>query len=466
MTDQHLLTGLIARFGPDRVSTASPDLAAHSHDVWPLSTKQAMQGKHPHAPEAVVRARDTDEVAQVLSWANTHGVPVTPWGLGSSVTGAPLPLHGGVVLDLSQLLAEPELDETDLTVTVAAGARGDRLEGWLTERGYTLGHSPQSLDRSTAAGWLATRATGQFSSKYGGIEDLVVAFTVVLADGTVVHTADHPRAAIGPDLRHLFIGSEGTLGVITAVKLKVFPVPEHRVLQAVRFDAVEAGLATMRELTRAGLRLSIVRFYDHDEARHAMVDSGFEGTVLFLGSEGPRAVAQAEQAEALRIAAANGGTELGPAPVEAWMARRYDFSTIERLIEEPGGYAETIEIAHYWSGIGDVHAAAKKALEPLADEVLGHFSHVYPQGTSLYLILLGRAADDAEAEQRIERIWATAMEVTLAHGAALSHHHGVGIARLPYVRAALGDSALVLDRVKSALDPNTVLNPGKLGLGD
>jgi alkyldihydroxyacetonephosphate synthase len=408
----------------------------------------------------VVRPEGTGAVAALLRWASERQVPVTPWGLGSSVTGAPLALHGGVLLDLSGMSGLLAMGEIDLTVTAAAGTRAGELEKALNERGYSLNNSPQSLDRSTVGGWIATRETGQFSSRYGGIEDLVVTFTVVLADGTVVRLPDHPRAAIGPDLRHLFMGAEGTTGVVTEVTMRIFPLPDRLLLETIRFDRLDQGLTAMRLIMRAGLRPFLIRLYDQEEARHALGDPGFTGAAMFLGSEGP--IAAAAQERALQICA--GGQRVGPGPAEAWMQRRYDFSTIENLLAEPGGYAETIEVAHYWSRIGELHARAKEALAPLADEVLGHFSHAYPQGTSLYLILLGRAGDDAEAERRIDAIWRAAMEVTVATGGALSHHHGVGIARLPWIRAALGDSAGVLDRVKAALDPAGVLNPGKLGL--
>jgi alkyldihydroxyacetonephosphate synthase len=146
------------------------------------------------------------------------------------------------------------------------------------------------------------------------------------------------------------------------------------------------------------------------------------------------------------------------------MGRRYDFSTVENLLDEPGGLAETIEIAHFWNGILPTYYELKEALAPYADEVLGHFSHVYTHGTSLYIILLGRDEDDATAEANIIDIWDTAMRICVKNGAVISHHHGSGLARLPYVDDALGSSKIVLERVKAAIDPAAIMNPGKLGL--
>lgn len=444
--------------------TSDELIASHSYDWWPLASKWRAQGKQPHAPEAVVFARSTDDVVRLLRWANDAAVPVTAWGLGSSVTGAPLPIHGGVVLDLSEMSRLLDVNDINLTVTVEAGIKGDYLEYLLNERGYSLNHSPQSLDRSTAGGWVATRATGQFSSRYGGIEDALVSAEIVLADGTVVQTRHTPRAAIGPDLKSVFIGSEGTLGIVTRLTLKIYPLAPFRRFEALRFDQLEDGLTAMRLISRAGLRPFLVRYYDADEARHAMVDRAFQGNAMFLGFEGPQEVAQAEYAAALELCAPYNPALLGSAAVEAWMARRYDFSTVEARLRAVGGYAETIEVAHFWDGILPTYHAMKSALRPLAEEVLGHFSHVYPQGTSLYMILLGQAADDAEAEQRIRQIWDVAMNTALQTGAVTSHHHGAGLARLPYLAADLGSGMNVLQAIKRALDPNGILNPGKLGL--
>jgi alkyldihydroxyacetonephosphate synthase len=455
------LTQLLGRWA---LSTDGADLELHSCDAWPVAVKWRQQGKQPHRPAVVVRPATPELVARLMRWATESGVPVTPWGLGSSVTGASLPVRGGVALDLTSMSRVTLLDEINLLVRVEAGKLGLELENELQARGYTLGHSPQSLERSTVGGWVATRSTGQFSSRYGSIEDLVVALSVVLPTGERVETPMVPRAAVGPDLRHLFLGAEGTTGVVVEVTLKIFPLPELRLLEALSFETVDAGVESMRLITRAGLRPFLVRFYDRAEAPYAMDDPHLDDScIMFLGVEGVAGVASAEMAAALDICERQGGQRLGAAPVEAWMARRFDFSSVENVLGTPGGVAETIEISHFWDQILDTYAAMKLALAPFATKVLGHFSHVYPQGTSLYLIPLGQVADDAAAEARLLRIWDTAMRTALEHGAAISHHHGVGLARLPYLAQGLGSALPVLQRVTAALDPGGVMNPGKLG---
>lgn len=450
--------------GAAHIHTDPGSLDATSHDTWPLATKWASVGRHPHRAEAVVRVGREEQIAPLLQAAGRAGVPVTVRALGSSVTGQPIPLRGGIVLDITGLELSHSVDETNLIVTASANFNGGELEDALNERGLTLGHSPQSLYRSTVGGWLSTLATGQFSSLYGGIEDLVVGYTVILATGERIELSASPRAAMGPDLRQLFIGAEGTLGVITSVRLKVFPIAESEFLATYTMPSVADGLAFMRELTAAGLRPFLLRFYDADEARHAMLDPTFESPVVFFGSRGRRRIAEAEFAELEGLARARGGRPLGPDAAAAWMGRRFDFSGVENLLAQPGGYAETIEVAHLWSGIEPLWADLKQALDPLADEVLAHFSHVYTQGTSMYLILLGRAETDEAAIARLEAIWATAMRLAIEHGAELSHHHGGGLARSPYAETALGSAHLILRKLKQALDPAGILNPGKLGL--
>lgn len=448
---------------PDRLSDSDHSIVAHSYDAWPVAVKWRQQGKQPCRPDLVAHPQSTAEVAALLKSCNEGAIPVTPWGLGSSVVGSPLTEAGGVVISLSAMDRIIRLDEENLLVTVEAGKRGDLLEAELNERGYTLNHSPQSLDRSTVGGWIATRATGQLSSLYGGIEDQVIALKVVLPDGRIVQTKHTPRAAIGLDTKDVFLGSEGTLGIVTEVTTRIFPLKAYRRLETVTFDSVSDGIAVMRTMTRNGLKPFLVRFYDIDEARHAMKDPGFDKCVMFLGFEGAKEIADAEYDVVLDLCRQHSGKAIGSAGVDGWMARRYDFSAIEKVLAQPGGVAETIEISDFWSSIEGTYTALKQALAPLADEVLGHFSHVYPQGTSLYIILIGQAEDAAAAEARIRKIWDVAMNICIERGAATSHHHGVGLARKAFVGTDQGDAMIVNQAIKSALDPHNIMNPGKLG---
>lgn len=449
---------------PSQVDISEQGIGDHSYDWWPIAAKWRQNGKAPCKPDAVVYPANVKEVSAILTWANENGIVVTPWGLGSSVTGQPLSEYGGVTMDLSRMDRIIKVDTKNLIVRAEAGVMGGALEDHLRAQGFTLNHSPQSLYRSTVGGWLATRATGQLSSRYGGIEDLAYSFTAVLADGTVFETTDVPRMAVGPDLRQLIVGSEGTMGVITEVALKIFPLPDARINETITFPSVEAGTQAMRAIMAANLRPSLLRFYDLAEARHAMQDKAFPSPVMFVGTEGKAEVADAEMNAVRAVCADFGGQPIGPTGTEGWIGRRYDFSTIEGFVMRPEGVAETIEISNNWERIMDTYTLVTERLSPMADEVLGHFSHVYSTGVSLYVILLGEAANGQESEDRIAKIWEIAMEASLETGASISHHHGAGLARNPYVARALGPGLDVMQRLKDALDPNNILNPGKLGL--
>lgn len=273
---------------------------------------------------------------------------------------------------------------------------------------------------------------------------------------------DAPRQTAGPDLRHLFIGSEGVMGVVTDVTLRLFELPETRLYETFFFEKIGDGLASIRAIMQRGLQSFLVRLYDADEAPLAMKDDTLRQPVLFLGCEGPTACAEAELASYPEIFAEAGARPVGPEPVGAWMERRFDVSATEQLLARLGGLAETIKVAVGWDRIGDVYARMRSALTPLVDEVLGHFSHAYSHGTSLYLILLDACDDDAAAEERLLRIWDTAMRECMAAGAAISHHHGIGYARRGVVAPYLGEAYSLIKGVKQVFDPQGILNPGKL----
>lgn len=436
--------------------------ARYAEDAWPLGIKRRRAGLRSTMPAAVAYPRCTADVSRILSFAHAHAIPVAPWGAGSSVTGAPLAGPQTLTMDLRGLNRVLEVNEADAHVRVEAGVLGGTLEDHLAARNLSTWFSPQSLHRSTVGGWVATRATGQFSSRFGGIEDAVAALSVVLADGTVARLGSPPRGALGPHLPSLFIGSEGALGVITEVVLRLHPRTPLAGIGAYELDVIESGLGVLREIMQAGLRPAVLRLYDAEETRHLGIAGRSAGTTLLTAFTGHPRVAAAESAAVTEILDRAGARELGPRPTEAWLERRYDFSAVERLLDEPGGYAETIEVAATWSKMPRVYHDMTSALSGAADKVLGHFSHAYTDGISLYLILLGQAADDDQAVAALEAVWAAAMEVALRSGAVISHHHGVGKARLPYLGAQLGSGEQVLHALKKALDPCCLLHPGSL----
>lgn len=434
--------------------------AEHARDWWPRSIPAVARGEVDGWPALVVRARSSAEVAAALRVATDHRVPVTPQGGRSGVVGGAVPAAGAVVLDLTGLDRVVSLDVTANLVSVEAGVFGPDLESHLRDRGFTLGHFPQSFELATVGGWIACRGAGQFSNRYGTVADMVRALTVVLADGSVVDLGTRgPRASVGPDLAQLFIGSEGTLGVITEATLVVHERPAHSRRAAYRFASFDGGMRACRRVLQRGARPAALRLYDETESRRQFDEQGCVLIVLDEGDAELVAATMSVVAEACDAAAA-----LGPDLVERWLVHRNDVSALAPLWEK-GLVVDTIEVAGAWSVLGDLHHAVRRALSdsPGMIAVSVHQSHAYREGACLYFTFAAQPEGEADACYRAA--WDAAITAVLATGGSISHHHGIGRNRARFVEAALGSGWGVLASLKEQLDPHHLLNPGVLGLG-
>ena len=274
-----------------RVTTAEADRRAHAHDYWALEAIHDRGPEPAQGPACVVFPESTAEVATVLEIADRLRTPVVPFGLGSGVCGGVLPGHDSIVVDLTRMASLVSASRESLVAVAQAGMNGAECERQLGESGLTLGHFPQSIARSTVGGWVATRASGQLSTRYGNIEDLVLALEVVLPGGQIVRTFPSPRAATGPDLRALFLGSEGTLGIVTEVTLKLSPTPAFQQGFAARLKTWDDGLAISREMLQAGWRPAVLRLYDEIEAARNFTEWVPQPSALLLVlSEGSQAM--------------------------------------------------------------------------------------------------------------------------------------------------------------------------------
>ena len=445
------------------VATDRDTTADASRDWWPLALHWSLAGQVPRRGAAVVRPATTDAVAAVVAACDAATVPVTAAGGRSGVCGASVPVFGGVVLDLTGLDRVGEIDAVSGVVEVGAGVFGPDLERVLgSEHGLTVGHFPQSFDLATVGGWVACRGAGQYSTRYGKIEDMVVGLEVVLADGRVVRTGGAPAAAVGPDLNQLFIGSEGTLGIITRVWLRAHPVPPVRRLAAYWFESLSDGFEACRRIVRTGSTPAVLRLYDGVESARSHGGDGARCALLVL-DEGDERIVDAAMAVVHDVATALG--EAGDETlVEAWMRHRNDTSALQGLTRK-GLVVDTMEIAAPWSRLDAVHAAATAAMlaVPHARAVSCHLSHSYLDGACLYFTFAATPPADA-VESTYVALWDAGQRAVLAAGGNLSHHHGIGLNRARFVREALGPAHDVLVAVKAALDPRGILNPGKLGI--
>ncbi len=261
--EEELFNALASIVGGKRVSMLGRDREVYSRDMWPrLLIRRRQGGEIEHLPHAIVWPENEREVAAVVRLANKHGMAIIPYGGGSGVCGGAVPLRGGITIDMKRMDAIQSISREELVTDVQAGANGERFERELRAKGYTLGHFPSSIYCSTVGGWLACRAAGQLSTKYGKIEDRVVGLTFVTGKGEVIQTDEFARARRGPDWTQLIVGSEGTLGIITSARLRISPTPEITILRGFEFDSVEEGTRAIRKVMQRGLRPAVVRLYD------------------------------------------------------------------------------------------------------------------------------------------------------------------------------------------------------------
>jgi alkyldihydroxyacetonephosphate synthase len=443
-------------------------VAEASRDWWPLAMSWATENQVAGLAAAVARPATRSEVAEVLAVCHEAGVPVTAAAGRSGVCGASVPLHGGIVVDLTGLTGIVDLDETSLLLEVAPGTFGDRLENRLrSDHGVTLGHWPQSMALSTVGGWLACRSAGQLSTRYGKIEDMVLGLDVALADGRLLQTGDAaPRAAVGPDLTQLFVGSEGTLGIICGARLRVHPAPRHERRSAWLLESFEQGLDGMRRILQRGATPAVLRLYDPDEADRTY-ETGGRALVLVLDEGDPRLVDACMDVVAEEL---GGGTAPGraePAPeshVEHWLEHRNDVAALEALISR-GYIVDTMEVSGPWSALPRIYRETLEAFKGVEGTLAAtaHQSHSYLSGGCLYFTFAGQV-DAADRDGYYRAMWDAGQRAALESGGSLSHHHGIGLNRARFMAEALGGAFDVLATIKRSLDPNGILNPGKLGL--
>lgn len=506
MPSEHLRIAMQKEIPGLRVSTTAADRVSYSRDTWPLFQIRLQQRRAGHLPEVVVWPRDAEETAAVYRFASRRLIPVTPVGAGSGVCGGAIPEENGIVLDLKGMTGPVDMDLEAGVAEAGAGWLGSNLEDELNRAGCSAGHFPSSIMCSTLGGWLAARGAGQLSTRYGKFEDRVRAVEWVFPDGTVEWiSADTPW---GEGALELLMGSEGTMGVATRVRFRVDPLPEVRLFRSYSFSSVADGLDGIRRVLQEGIRPAAVRLYDPLDtllAKSLKTDSPDEAqateerpaggfgswrkllmqqaervalmkpaivqrfgerlardSIMILMFEGPKEAAAWQARRSDEILSGIGRSE-GEAPARAWLAHRYDVSFKQSAVYSGGGFADTMEVAFPWSRLLDGYDAVRHAL---AGEllVLAHFSHVYEQGGSIYFTFSANARSPQRNERLYREAWRQGLDAVVRAGGTITHHHGVGILKAQWMQDELQAGHAWLRGVKSALDPDRIANPGKLGL--
>jgi len=457
--------------GADHISNKESDRLVYSTDWSWMPQLWLDRGQPLPTPDYILHPGSAEEIAEIMLVANKYRIPVVPWGGGSGTQGGALPLFGGILLDTKRMDKILEIDEKSLTVTAQAGINGQELEWALNEKGLTLPHYAASSNCATLGGYLAPRGTGTISTKYGKAEDLVLRMQIVLPTGEIIRTAHVPKHAAGPDWARLWLGAEGTFGIITEASMQVEYLPEARLLRAVLFEDLSNAIEAGRLMMTRRLEPFVIRLYDPESTRsHVKKVLGyeFEGAYMVIGFDGDPDIAALQEKKALEICTGLGARDLGPEPGQKWWDHRYDFYYPPKSLHLPWMYGTTETITTY-DQIEKLYWAEKKAVEEgFADwniKFIGHFSHWFHWGVMVYsrFIIEEPPADAQEALQLHNRVWNAAMTAVLENGGMINEHHGVGLKLGRFMRRQYGSAWPFLLRLKQMMDPNGIMNPGKTG---
>ena len=451
--------------GGNRVASDADTLNARRYDQWAVKHLRDWRGEAVAAPGCVVRPQSVEDVQKIVKLAAEKRVPLIPFGLGSGVCGGIEPTPDAILLDMSGMKRVRYIDNDDLLASFDAGLNGMEAEEAVAAHGLTIGHWPQSIAISSVGGWVATRASGQFSTAYGNIEDIIHSIEAVLPNGELVTLGKAVRAAAGPDLRHLLMGAEGTMGVITGVTFSLRAKAPHRDYSIFYANDMRAGFEAQRQIVRADWRPPVMRQYDGREVRRLFRDYERDGkAMLLMVHEGPKARVDAELA-AMHAICAGAGLEAGdPMAAKQWIEKRNHVPSWRDMFER-GYVADTVEISGRWSEIGAIYDASIAALNDIPGVInaSAHSSHVYRSGINLYFSFAATFEDSAQMEPAYFAGWRAIMEATAKHGGGVAHHHGAGRLRKPYLHHDLGENGVaLLRRIKQCLDPEGIMNPGNL----
>jgi alkyldihydroxyacetonephosphate synthase len=475
--------------GPDGVRDDHIDRVQHAAGRGYPDLVRLRAGEPDGAPDAIVYPSGHDQLRALLELCGRSAIAVVPFGGGTSVVGGVSPLRGeqsGVIaLDMGRVSGMLSLDRPSMTARVGAGMRAEALERRLGAKGLTLGHFPQSFEYVSLGGCAATRSAGQASTGYGSIERMVLGMRLAAPAGEIELPAQ-PASAAGPDLRQLLVGSEGTLGVISELSLRVRAAPDERIYEGLFFEDFDAGIAVMRALAQERVAPDVARLSDDSETRMSLALAGTGGIkgrigraylglrgyaggcLAILGFEGEREEVRVRRGRALALARAGGALRVGRSPGEAWLRSRFAAPYLRDDLLTQGVMVETLETATQWSNLGALHARVGQAIAEALSErgtpglVSCHVSHLYESGASLYFTFIARMLEDDPIGQW-RAVKERASRAIVDGGGTITHHHAVGVDHATWMTREVGAEGLAaIAAVKSELDPAGVMNPGKL----
>jgi alkyldihydroxyacetonephosphate synthase len=451
--------------GEKNVSDSEIDILAYTKDSTLIGYNWILEGKIAGLAEFITWPENKNQISEILRLANSEGIPVIPYAEGSGVVGGAIPVFGGIIIDMKKFNKILEINDMDLTVTVESGINGMNLERFLNEKGYTCGHIPQSLYFSSVGGWIAHRSAGQFSTKYGKIEDIVIGMEVVLPQGEIINFKPVPRASTGPQLDKLFIGGEGTLGIVTKATLKIWPYPAKRTLISYAFHSIEDSFSATRQILRENIYPAVIRIYDQFETmRHfPEIEKAKDKVMVVFVCEGNAKLVDLEEIITREKCENNSGVNCGVHPVEHWFNTRFRV-TETSSIPTYKIVVDTIEVASFWDNASDIYHSVIEALNKIDGVIMitAHISHFYPNGVGIYFTFGGAPGKEQTDLEFYQKCWDTTIKTVLEAGGSISHHHGIGINRSHWMESEWEGSMNTLREIKQLLDPHNILNPGKI----
>ena len=462
---EKLENDLIKILGKENVLSDELDLFAYTKDSTLIGFNWILEGKIAAKPDFVTLPENEEQIIQILKLANQEKVPVVPYGEGSGAVGGAIPVRGGIIIDMKKFNSVNAINDKDMTVTVETGINGMNLERYLNAKGYTCGHIPQSIFTSSIGGWIAHKAAGQFSTKYGKIEDIILGMKIILPQGDVLTFKPIARNATGPQLDKLFIGNEGTLGIVTEATLRIWPYPEQRALVSYAFPTFEDSLEAVRLILREHVFPAVVRIYDKVETKRHFpdIENAKDKAMVIFVCEGNKKLVNLEEEITKSICENNLGVNCGEKPVKHWFETRFRV-TETSLSPQYSLIIDTIEVAASWVNAASMYHNVlnkAKAIKGLVF-ITAHVSHFYPNGVGMYFSFGGVEMGEQTNFEFYQEVWNTTMKAVLESGGSIAHHHGIGINRSNWMDKEWGKGMEVLRDIKKILDPNNILNPGKI----
>lgn len=455
--------------GRENVSTTEAERATYSVDYFWISRMWEDHGAEGPMADVIVRPGSSEEVSRILKIANYYKLPVHTWGGGSGSQGGALPMAGGILLDMKRMNHLISIDENAHSITAEAGMIFQQLEWYANERGYSCMHIPSCLTCGTIGGALGHRGVGILSSRYGKIDDMCMSMEVVLPNGDIMNTLPVPKHAAGPDLNQIFIGSEGTLGVITKATFRLFEQPECRRHRGFMFPDLTAGLEAGRDIMQK-CQPSIMRLFDEAETVSIIkkiIGVEERGSFMNLTLEGIAKIVDIEMEMVIDICVRHGGRDMGSEYGEKWYENRITFFYPDHIMDIPQMFGTMDTVADF-SHVEKIYWAMKNAIESNFPGVrfIAHCSHWYGWGTMIYdRFIMGDSPEDREEALRLHnQIWNTGVRAAMENGGVINDHHGIGLKLARLMKEQYGPAFQVMEGLKKALDPNGIMNPYKLGL--